>query len=53
MFEAILIMFCGYGIGYEGYDHNKVYVGLYTPSVEYGYVITEKEIYLDSVFMKR
>lgn len=50
---VVLIMFCGYGIGYEGYSDNKLYIGLYAPNVEYGYVITEKEIYLDAVYVKR
>ena len=49
---VVAIIFCGYGIGYEGYDDGKLYIGLYCPSVEYGYVISEKEIYLDTVFIK-
>jgi len=40
-------------IGYEGYDNGKVYVGVYTPTTEYGYVITDKEIYLDTVYEER
>lgn len=52
MFALAMIMLSGYGVGYEGYDNNKLYVGVYTPSVEYGYVITEKEIYLDTIFVK-
>lgn len=43
----------GYGVGYEGYEAGKLRFGLYTPSAEYGYVVTEKEIYLDTVFEKR
>ena len=37
MFTTIMIlsMFCGY----EGYDNGKLYVGIYTPKCEYGYVI--------------
>lgn len=52
MFALAMIMLSGYGVGYEGYNDNKLYVGVYTPSVEYGYVITEKEIYLDTIFVK-
>ena len=44
----ILSMFCGY----EGYDNGKLYVGIYTPKCEYGYVIKNNEIYLDSVYEK-
>lgn len=48
-----VIMFCGYGIGYEGYRDNKLYIGLYSPNIEYGYAISDKEIYLDTVYIKR
>ena len=40
-------------IGFEGFINGKVYVGIYTPKKEYGYVITENEIYLDTVYEKR
>lgn len=39
-------------VGYEGYDNGKIYVGVYTPQCEYGYVITKNEIYLDTIFQK-
>lgn len=53
MFALVMILFSGYGIGYEGYENNKLYFGLYSPSAEYGYVLTEQEIYLDTVYYKR
>ena len=43
----------GYGGGYEGYSDGKFYIGLYTPNAEYGYVVTDREIYLDTVFLKK
>jgi hypothetical protein len=43
----------GYGAGYEGFSDGQLYIGLYTPSAEYGWVVTEREIYLDTVFEKR
>ena len=43
----------GYGAGYEGYSDRKLYVGVYTPEHEYGWVISHKEIYLDTIFTKR
>lgn len=43
----------GYGAGYEGYENGKYYFGIYTPTHEYGWVVTEKEIYLDTVLDKR
>lgn len=43
----------GYGVGYEGYDIGKWRFGIYTPSAEYGYVVTYREIYLDTVFLKK
>lgn len=42
----------GYGIGYEGCDSGKYYFGVYTPNVEYGWVVTDKEIYLDTILEK-
>ncbi len=45
---TLLSMFAGY----EGYDNGKVYVGIYTPQCEYGYVITHEEIYLDTILEK-
>ena len=52
MFALVMIVLSGYGMGYEGYENGKLYFGLYSPSTEYGYVLTEKEIYLDTVFRK-
>lgn len=52
MFAIAMILFSGYGMGYEGYEDGKLYIGFYTPKAEYGYVLTEKEIYLDTVFIK-
>jgi len=40
-------------VGVEGVENGKVYVGVYTPQCEYGYVITQDEIYLDTVLEKR
>ena len=39
-------------VGFEGYLNGKIYVGIYTPNCEYGYVIKNNEIYLDSVYVK-
>ena len=43
-----------YGIGYEGQDNENIYVGMYTPKCEYGYVIKKdfSDFWLDSVFIK-
>lgn len=40
-------------VGVEGVENGKVYVGVYTPQCEYGYVITKNEVYLDTVLEKR
>ena len=42
----------GMFVGFEGYDNGKVYFGIYTPQCEYGYVITQNEIYLDTILEK-
>ena len=39
-------------IGYEGYDDGKLYIGTYTTTCEYGWVITDGEIYLDTIYEK-
>ena len=45
--------FIGMFVGFEGYLNGKLYVGVYTPKCEYGYVITQEEIYLDTIYEKR
>lgn len=52
MWAIIMLVMSGYGCGYEGYENGKLRVGLYTPNAEYGYVISDKEIYLDTVLEK-
>jgi len=42
----------GMFVGFEGYDNGKVYIGVYTPQTEYGYVVTKDDIYLDTIFQK-
>mgnify|MGYP003341068884 CR=1 FL=1 len=39
-------------VGYEGYDDGKLYIGTYTTTCEYGWVITDSEIYLDTIYEK-
>lgn len=48
-----LVGMLGYWAGFEGYSDGKLYIGLYTPSAEYGYVVTNREIYLDTVLEKK
>lgn len=43
----------GYGAGYEGESNGKYYFGVYTPTHEYGWVVSDSEIYLDTVLEKR
>lgn len=53
MYNIVMILgIFGYGVGFEGYDSGKVYFGVYTPSAEYGYVVTNREVYLDAVFSR-
>ena len=53
MFDVVLLItFMGFGVGYEGHSDGKLYLGTYTPSREYGWVVTDKEIYLDTVLEK-
>ena len=50
---AMMLGMVGYGVGYEGYDDGKWYFGAYTPTCEYGYVVTDRQIYLDTIFQKK
>lgn len=50
MFTILTVL--GMFVGFEGYDNGKVYIGVYTPQTEYGYVLTKNEIYLDTVLDK-
>jgi len=49
---ALLVGMLGYGAGYEGYDDGKWYFGMYTPTCEYGWVVTGEDVYLDTIFQK-
>jgi hypothetical protein len=40
-------------VGYEGYDNGNLYIGTYTPACEYGWVVTDSEIYLDTIYEKK
>ena len=39
-------------VGFEGYLNGKLYIGTYTPTCEYGWVISNGEIYLDTIYEK-
>jgi hypothetical protein len=54
MYSILMVLgMVGYGVGFEGYEDGKMYVGVYTPNVEYGYVVGNGEIYLDTIFTKK
>lgn len=53
MYSILMILgMVGYGVGFEGVDGEKMYIGVYTPRCEYGWVVTNKEIYLDTIMEK-
>ena len=47
-----LVMIFGTLVGYEGQDDENIYVGLYTPQCEYGYIIKKdfSDFWLDSTY---
>jgi len=47
-----VVTFLGMFIGFEGYLNGKLYIGTYTPTCEYGWVITNSEVYLDTIYEK-
>lgn len=49
---AFCFMVLGYGFGFEGVDGDRVYLGTYTPTHEYGWVMQNGEIWLDVAMEK-
>ena len=53
MYDIVFALtFMGFGIGFEGYDEGKYHFGTYTLTREYGWVMRDGEIYLDSILEK-
>lgn len=50
---ATVMALLGYGAGFEGYTNGKVYLGFYTPTTEYGWVVTNNDAYLDTILNKK
>lgn len=52
---AFVLTLFGVGAGLEGVDSEKVYLGVYTQTREYGYVynVQTNEVYLDTVYEVR
>lgn len=48
----LLVFLFGYGFTYDGYVDNKYYFQINTPKTDYGIVVSEKEIYCDTIFHK-
>lgn len=46
------LLLAGYGIGYDGYEGEKHYFQINTPTADYGIVVSDKEIYCDVVSHK-
>lgn len=49
---SMLLSLLGYGVSYEGYDDGKIYFGVYARDTEYGWVVTGKDIYLNTILKK-
>lgn len=49
---AFCFVMMGYGVGLEGVEGNRVYLGAYTPTHEYGWVMEDGKIWLDVVMEK-
>tara|TARA_B100001559_G_scaffold2615_1_gene2204 strand:- start:745 stop:933 length:189 start_codon:yes stop_codon:yes gene_type:complete len=47
-----IITVLGMFVGYEGQDDENLYVGMYTPQCEYGYIIKKdfSDFWLDSTY---
>ena len=48
----VLISSLEYGLGYDGYENGKIYFSVLTPKIDYGIVVSETEIYCDTIFEK-
>ena len=44
------ITMIGLFVGFEGYEDGKLHIGVYTQSAEYGWVVTDRAIWLDTVY---
>lgn len=49
---ALLMVACslGYGCGFDGYENGKYYFSILTPQVDYGIIVAEEGIYVDTIF---
>ena len=52
MIAFLFLVLSGYGIGYDGFEDNKHYFQINTPSVDYGIVVSEKGIDCDMIYCK-
>jgi len=52
MFALVVLLFSanGYGAAVESVSADRVHIGVYTPTAEYGYVVTPDDCYLDAVY---
>ena len=48
----MIVCLFGFGFGLEGIENGKVYIGTYTPNREYGWVLEDGELYLDTILEK-
>lgn len=49
----LLILLSGYGVSYDGYEDQKHYLQINTPSVDYGIIVSEDGIECDMIFYKK
>lgn len=45
----ILALLAGYGFSYDGFQDNKHYFQINTPEADYGWVLSESELYCDVI----
>lgn len=49
---ALCVLLSNYGFSYDGLHDSKHYFQINTPEADYGWVLSEKELYCDVVYYK-
>lgn len=52
MIAILTVLLAGYGFSYDGCHDSKHYFQVNTPKADYGWVMTETELYCDTIYQR-
>ena len=52
MITILTVLLAGYGLSYDGLHESKHYFQVNTPNADYGWVLSESELYCDIIFQR-